>query len=190
MQVVYFGRCVPWMLIDYMGWFKQYKLQQVRLLLLKVSTPARRVRPLAACHELTERSSPSAGQDDVAQEAVGVHEGGPQDALLRRAAAGASSSSSSSLRAVTHLPRSIQIYLFHPLAVSAGMKTFEVPFPSFWKQMVPQVRTLSFPSSSAWRTLADALRTQIALFFFIEDTWHYFVHRLMHHRCVLVHCVA
>lgn len=29
-QVVYFGRCVPWILIDYMGWFKQYKLQQVR----------------------------------------------------------------------------------------------------------------------------------------------------------------
>lgn len=85
---------------------------------------------------------------------------------------------------------SIQIYLFHPLAVSAGMKTFEVPFPSFWKQMVPQVRPLSFPSSSASRTLADALRSQIALFFFIEDTWHYFVHRLMHHRCVLVHCVA
>lgn len=29
-QVVYFGRCLPWMIIDYMGWFKQYKLQAVR----------------------------------------------------------------------------------------------------------------------------------------------------------------
>ena len=29
-QVFYFGRCLPWMLIDYMGWFKQYKLQDVR----------------------------------------------------------------------------------------------------------------------------------------------------------------
>lgn len=29
-QIVYFGRCLPWMLIDYMGWFKKYKLQDVR----------------------------------------------------------------------------------------------------------------------------------------------------------------
>lgn len=28
-QAIYFGRCLPWMLIDYMGWFRQYKLQAV-----------------------------------------------------------------------------------------------------------------------------------------------------------------
>lgn len=36
-----------------------------------------------------------------------------------------------------------QIYLFHPMATSVGMKTWEVPFPSFWKEMVPQVSATS-----------------------------------------------
>ncbi|GAA5926423.1 hypothetical protein JCM3775_001012 [Rhodotorula graminis] len=111
-EVVYFGRCVPWILIDYMGWFKQYKLQQDKTMSMQKQW------------ECTK-------------------------AVLK-----------------THFSVELpQIYLFHPLAVSAGMKTYEVPFPSLWKQMLPQ----------------------IALFFFIEDTWHYFVHRLMHHRALYKH---
>ncbi|GAA6032803.1 hypothetical protein JCM8097_000799 [Rhodosporidiobolus ruineniae] len=106
-EVVYFGRCLPWMLIDYMGWFRQYKLQDNKI--------------------------PSAKQQWECTKAV----------------------------LYTHFSVELpQIYLFHPLATSVGMKTWEVPFPSFWRQMVPQ----------------------LCLFFFLEDMWHYFVHRLMHHK--------
>ncbi|KAF3138901.1 C-4 sterol methyl oxidase, partial [Orbilia oligospora] len=49
-----------------------------------------------------------------------------------------------------------QIWLFHPLAKAAGMST-EVPFP-------------------AWTTMAF----QIAIFFVLEDAWHYWLHRLFH----------
>jgi len=52
-----------------------------------------------------------------------------------------------------------QIYLFHPMATYFGMETWQVPFPS------PLV-----------------MAAQITLFFFMEDTWHYWAHRLMHHR--------
>ncbi|GAA5853730.1 hypothetical protein JCM8547_007426 [Rhodosporidiobolus lusitaniae] len=50
-----------------------------------------------------------------------------------------------------------QIYLFFPMAASVGMKTYHVPFPS--------VATI------AW---------QVALFFLVEDTWHFWVHRAAH----------
>ncbi|GAA5994991.1 methylsterol monooxygenase [Rhodotorula paludigena] len=106
-EVVYFGRCLPWIVIDRMGWFQQYKLQP--------------------------NKQPSAKQQWECTKAV--------------------------LKAhfSVELP---QIYLFHPMAVWAGMQTYEVPFPSLWKQIIPQV----------------------ILFFFMEDTWHYVVHRIMHHR--------
>lgn len=50
-----------------------------------------------------------------------------------------------------------QMLAFQPLAAWVGMQTYQVPLPS-WTTMV-------------W---------QIALFFFVEDTWHYFAHRLFH----------
>ncbi|GAA5887660.1 hypothetical protein JCM6882_001487 [Rhodosporidiobolus microsporus] len=106
-EVVYFGRCLPWMLIDYMGWFKQYKLQDAK-------QPSKKQQWECTKYVLQTHFS-------------------------------------------VELP---QIYLFHPLATSVGMKTWEVPFPSFFREMVPQ----------------------LCLFFFLEDMWHYFVHRLMHHR--------
>ena len=43
-----------------------------------------------------------------------------------------------------------QIWLFHPLAESIGMSTYQVPFPD-WKTMAPQV----------------------AFFFFFEDLFHF-----------------
>ncbi|PRQ72716.1 Fatty acid hydroxylase superfamily-domain containing protein [Rhodotorula toruloides] len=111
-EVVYFGRCLPWMIIDYMGWFKQYKLQADKV--------------------------PSAKQQwECTKEVLKTHFS-------------------------VELP---QIYLFHPMAVAVGMKTWEVPFPSFFGQIVPQVM----------------------LFFFMEDFWHYTVHRIMHHRALYKH---
>lgn len=49
-----------------------------------------------------------------------------------------------------------QIWLFHPMATYFGME-FGVPFPS-WTKMA----------------------FQIAIFFVVEDTWHYWMHRAMH----------
>lgn len=50
-----------------------------------------------------------------------------------------------------------QIWGFHPMCQHLGLATYEVPFPALW--------------TIAW---------QIALFFVIEDTWHYWAHRLFH----------
>lgn len=50
-----------------------------------------------------------------------------------------------------------QIGGFHPLCVQLGLATHELPFPS-WTKM-------------AW---------QIGLFFLIEDTVHYWMHRALH----------
>ncbi|KAF1813052.1 putative C-4 methyl sterol oxidase Erg25 [Eremomyces bilateralis CBS 781.70] len=49
-----------------------------------------------------------------------------------------------------------QIWLFHPIAHYFGLQT-TVPFPPVWKMVY-----------------------QIALFFFMEDTWHYWTHRFLH----------
>lgn len=49
-----------------------------------------------------------------------------------------------------------QIWLFHPMAQFCGLST-SVPFPSLW--------TMAY---------------QIAIFFVLEDTWHYFSHRALH----------
>ncbi|KXJ89606.1 ERG25, C-4 methyl sterol oxidase [Microdochium bolleyi] len=50
-----------------------------------------------------------------------------------------------------------QIWLFHPLATYFGLQ-YGVPFPPVWK-----------------------MAAQIALFFVMEDTWHYWAHRLFHY---------
>ncbi|RFU24643.1 hypothetical protein B7463_g11697, partial [Scytalidium lignicola] len=49
-----------------------------------------------------------------------------------------------------------QIWLFHPMAKACGLET-GVPFPSL-----------------------TTMGLQIALFFVLEDTWHYWMHRLFH----------
>jgi len=59
---------------------------------------------------------------------------------------------------LTHFTVEIpQIWLFHPMADYLGMKTYHVPFPS-------------------WQTSV----AQIALFFVLEDIWHYFAHKFLH----------
>ncbi|KAJ6083796.1 hypothetical protein N7467_007931 [Penicillium canescens] len=49
-----------------------------------------------------------------------------------------------------------QIWLFHPMAQFCGLST-SIPFPTLW--------TMAY---------------QIAVFFVMEDTWHYFSHRALH----------
>ncbi|KAK8192614.1 C-4 sterol methyl oxidase [Zalaria obscura] len=49
-----------------------------------------------------------------------------------------------------------QIWLFHPMAQFCGLDT-GVPFPPWWK-----------------------MAYQIAIFFVLEDAWHYWTHRAMH----------
>lgn len=112
-EVVYFARCIPWLLIDRYGqsWANKYKLQDTKL--------------------------PTAQQQwDCTMYVLKTH-------------------------FTVELP---QIYLFHPMAVSVGMSTWEVPFPG-WKTMV----------------------SQIALFFVMEDAWHYCAHRLLHHKSLYKH---
>jgi methylsterol monooxygenase len=50
-----------------------------------------------------------------------------------------------------------QIWLFHPIATYFGMD-YGVPFPPAWKMAL-----------------------QIAVFFVMEDTWHYWFHRTLHY---------
>ena len=58
---------------------------------------------------------------------------------------------------ITHFTVELpQIYLFHPMATYCGMDT-GVPFP-------------------AWTTIA----AHVAIFFVMEDAWHYWAHRAMH----------
>ncbi|KAL8286299.1 hypothetical protein RQP46_004787 [Phenoliferia psychrophenolica] len=112
-EVVYFGRCIPWMLVDKYGqsWAHKYKLQEAKM--------------------------PTAKQQwECTKYVLKTHFS-------------------------VELP---QIYLFHPMATSVGMKTWEVPFPSF-----------------------TTMAAQIALFFVMEDAWHYCAHRLLHHKALYKH---
>ncbi|KAL8280098.1 hypothetical protein RQP46_007428 [Phenoliferia psychrophenolica] len=110
-EIVYFGRCIPFMIMDNMKFFRKWKLQPNKL--------------------------PSAADQWKCTKAV----------LL--------------VHFTVELP---QIYAFEPMARSTGMATWEVPFPSL-----------------------TTMALQIALFFIVEDTWHYWVHRLAHHRLLYKH---
>ncbi|KAK3390410.1 methylsterol monooxygenase [Podospora didyma] len=103
-EVVYFGRSLPWMIIDAIPYFNKYKLQNQ-----KVPT----WREQAECAALV---------------------------LLQHC--------------TVELP---QIWLFHPIATFFGME-FGVPFPSLAKMAL-----------------------HIAIFFVLEDTWHYWLHRALHY---------
>jgi methylsterol monooxygenase len=102
-EVVYFGRSLPWIIIDRIPYFNKYKIQNQ-----KIPTVAEQW----ACTKLVFLS-----------------------------------------HVTVELP---QIWLFHPMAKACGMDT-GVPFPH-------------------WTTIA----TQIAIFFVLEDAWHYWMHRAMH----------
>ncbi|KAI5286652.1 C-4 sterol methyl oxidase [Ascosphaera aggregata] len=93
-EFVYFGRALPWVIIDTFGFFRQYKIQSLE------------------CAKLVLLS-----------------------------------------HFTVELP---QIWLFHPMAQFFGLQT-SVPFPA--------LTTMAY---------------QIAIFFVIEDTWHYTFHRIFH----------
>ncbi|GLB42749.1 putative sterol desaturase family protein [Lyophyllum shimeji] len=103
-EMVYFGRCIPWIIIDAIPYFRKWKLQPS-----KIPTPAEQWE----CTKLVLFS-----------------------------------------HFTVELP---VIWLFHPIAESLGMSTYQVPFPSV-RTMVPQ----------------------IAFFFFFEDLFHYIAHQMLH----------
>lgn len=104
-EIVYFGRSIPWIIIDSMPSMRKYKLQPSKI--------------------------PTAEQQWACTKLV----------LLSHF--------------TVELP---QIWSFHPICEYFGLQTYEVPFPP-WTKML-------------W---------QIALFFVMEDTFHYWVHRAMHY---------
>lgn len=110
-ELVYFGRCLPWIIIDAIPYFRRWKLQPG-----KIPTAAEQWE----CTKLLLFS-----------------------------------------HFTVQLP---QIWLFHPMAEYFGMHTHEVPFPD-WK-------------TNCW---------QIAIFFVMEDIWHYFVHKAMHYGPLYKH---
>ncbi|KAK3715861.1 C-4 sterol methyl oxidase [Vermiconidia calcicola] len=102
-ELVYFGRSLPWIIIDQIPAMNKYKIQAQKV--------------------------PSAREQWECAKLV----------LL------------------THFTVEIpQIWFFHPMAHFFGMST-SVPFPSLW-----------------------SMAFQIAIFFVIEDTWHYWMHRALH----------
>jgi len=102
-EMVYFGRSLPWILIDWSGWFRKWKIQDQKIPTAKEQW---------SCAMLVLLS-----------------------------------------HFTVELP---QIWLFHPMAQFFGLST-SVPFPSLF--------TMAY---------------QIAIFFVLEDTWHYWTHRAMH----------
>ncbi|KAI5848152.1 putative methylsterol monooxygenase [Tricharina praecox] len=102
-ELVYFGRSLPWIIIDAIPYFRRWKIQDT-----KIPTPAEQWR----CTKMVLFS-----------------------------------------HFTVELP---QIWLFHPMCKYFGMDT-GVPFPH-WTKMA----------------------YQIAIFFIMEDTWHYWFHRAFH----------
>ena len=117
MQTVYFGRCIPWIIIDAIPYFRRWKLQPGKL-----PTPQEQwecTKGVLFSHFTIE---------------------------------GPAVSVSFAHRVDLHADWTVsKILLFHPVAESFGMSTWQVPFPS-WKIMVPQ----------------------LAFFFVFEDMFHYF----------------
>ena len=135
------------MLIDYMGWFKQYKLQDVRFS-QSARFSTRRLPNRTDTRPRTQAKKPSAKQQWECTKYVLKTHFSVELPQVRGLVTNSEQNNNEETRLLT--PVKPQIYLFHPLAVMVGMKTWEVPFPSFWTQMLPQVRpsTLSFPPSA------------------------------------------
>lgn len=102
-EIVYFGRSLPWIIIDAIPFFRRWKIQADKI-------PTWKEQFQCAALVLLSHFT-------------------------------------------VELP---EIWLFHPMAIWCGM-AFDVPFPPVWKMAL-----------------------HIAIFFVLEDTWHYWTHRLMH----------
>lgn len=102
-ESLYFGRSLPWVIIDMIPYFRKYKIQQNKI---------------------------PTGWEQM------------QCALLVLLS-----------HFTVELP---QIWMFHPMCEYFGLQT-TVPFPSLFK-----------------------MAYQVAIFFVMEDAWHYWMHRAMH----------
>ncbi|OJD25148.1 hypothetical protein ACJ73_03492 [Blastomyces percursus] len=102
-EIVYFGRALPYIIMDQIPYFHKYKIQRDKIPTLKE-------------------------QWDCAKLVLLSH-------------------------FTVELP---QIWFFHPMAQYFGLET-SAPFPSLW--------TMAY---------------QIAIFFVLEDAWHYWSHRALH----------
>ncbi|KAJ7640484.1 hypothetical protein DFH06DRAFT_1216142 [Mycena polygramma] len=110
-EVVYFGRCIPWIIIDAMPYFRRWKLQASKI--------------------------PTAREQwECTKQVLFSH-------------------------FMVELP---VIWLFHPMAEMFGMRTYEVPLPTF----------------TEWAP-------QVALFFLFEDTFHFFAHQAFHYGPLYKH---
>ncbi|KAL2145060.1 hypothetical protein VTI28DRAFT_8160 [Corynascus sepedonium] len=103
-ELVYFGRSLPWIIIDAIPYFNKYKLQNSKVPTWKEQWECAGLVLLSHC--------------------------------------------------TVELP---QIWLFHPVATYFGLD-YGVPFPPAWK-----------------------IAMQIAIFFVVEDAWHYWFHRALHY---------
>lgn len=102
-EIMYFGRCLPWFIIDQIPFFNRWKIQANKIVSNKEQWEC--LKAVLKSHLLVE---------------------------------------------------AIPIWLFHPICSSLKI-SIEVPFPSIW-----------------------IMAAQVALFFFLEDTWHYTFHRMFH----------
>ncbi|WLF76371.1 C-4 sterol methyl oxidase [Lodderomyces elongisporus] len=103
-ELFYFGRCLPWMIIDRIPYFRKYKIQDEKLPSDKEQWEC--LKSVLTSHFLVE---------------------------------------------------AFPIWFFHPLCQKIGI-TYQVPFP--------KLTTMLF---------------QWALFFVLEDAWHYWLHRGLHY---------
>ena len=133
-EVFYFGRSLPWIIIDQIPYFNKYKIQGVRQFQFLSShlqkLQYQHLKLTFANHFSLQNKIPTAAEQWTCTKLV----------LLSHF--------------TVELP---QIYLFHPMAKYFGMGT-DVPFPSLF--------TIAY---------------QVAIFFVLEDTWHYWMHRAMHY---------
>ncbi|PIG87433.1 C-4 methylsterol oxidase [Aspergillus arachidicola] len=128
-ELFYFGRALPWVFIDSLGFSGDTRF--------KVKVPSLREQWDCAKFVLLSHFTVELPQIWY----VPTLDGGVFDLMF---ASRARLSSNGSSR------------LFHPMAQFCGLST-SIPFPSLW--------TMAY---------------QIAIFFVMEDTWHYFFHRALH----------
>lgn len=102
-EAFYFGRCLPWMIIDLIPYFNRWKIQPDKIPSSKEQWEC--FKAVLKSHFLVE---------------------------------------------------ALPIWLFHPLCATLSI-SIDVPFPSL-----------------------TIMAAQIAVFFFLEDMWHYWFHRLFH----------
>ncbi|SCV68549.1 BQ2448_671 [Microbotryum intermedium] len=112
-EVVYFGRCIPWVIIGQIRYFDQYKLQEVSAHRHIGTAGSRKMLSpccINALHSHQTKMPTAKQQWECTKSVLKTH-------------------FSVELPQVHFLEIRL-IYLFHPMAASVGMKTHELPFPT------------------------------------------------------------